>query len=137
MRMSPSISSLPEAKCRHRASEYVQRRCQDDMMFIERGRRFNSALVLHEGGTGANPINTVSVICCSQHTYSRRTWDPREQSCKAYMNLGADSALLPHISRNRSGRPVKSKTFLILMPNNKYSRAKNQNARFICCLLAT
>ena len=32
------------------ASEYAQR-CQDDMVVIERGRRLNSALALHESGT--------------------------------------------------------------------------------------
>lgn len=53
MRMFPFMSSLPEAKCRHRASEYMQRRCQDDMMVIERRRRLNSALALHGGGIGA------------------------------------------------------------------------------------
>jgi hypothetical protein len=78
MRMFSSMSSLPEAKCRHRASKYVQRRCQDDMVVIERRRRLNSTLALHGGGTGATPINAVSALCCSQHTYNRRSWGPRE-----------------------------------------------------------
>lgn len=56
MRMFPSMFSQPETKCRHRASEYVQRRRQDDTMAIERGRRLNSALALHGGGTGATPL---------------------------------------------------------------------------------
>ena len=56
MRMFSSMSSLPGAKYRHRASEYVQRGCQDDMMVIERRRRLNSALALHGGGRGATPL---------------------------------------------------------------------------------
>jgi hypothetical protein len=50
------------------------------------------------------------------------------------MDLGADDTLL-RISRNRPGRPVKSKTFLKLMPNNKYFL--HQAPGFYVTLLAT
>jgi hypothetical protein len=55
------------------------------------------------------------------------------RSTKAYKDLGTDSGLLPQISRNPSERPMKFKTFVRLVPNDKYSCLRSQSARFMCC----